>query len=661
MDISAPELLALLKNPKIEARIQAVRRFSELARFHADLFVRALGDEDWRVRKEAAMQFILSPQATSQMPFLVDQLAHPENAGLRNAAIEILIGLGATAVPELIKRIATSDAEVRKFIVDILGEIGHPSCVTELLPCLQDADDNVRYAVVETFGKLKAEAAVNALLDLLESADTGLRFAIFEALAAIGVGVPVERIVPFSEDRLLRKAVFSCFGSLGDVQALPVLIAGVADPLPKIRETALLAVGKIIKGLPAETPLPPVAADRENLSGLVGKYLEHEDLNLRRAACYALSLWPEPESLWKVLPLLDEEELRSDVVAACRRQPQELILALTDAVAVTDESAQYLVFLGGELQYRSIIPLAQAGLTAVNPQLRHASALSLGKVAATETIPLLGDALLDPVDEIREAAANSLQLLGRQASAEVIRTLVPYLESNDAALRILAVRILATLPTDQVEEALLLALKDVDPDVRCEALRSLKGGVSQRLLNGLSLALTDEVADVRRLAAEAMASFSSPQALSILGHAADDPDPWVRMAAIRSLQKGDDDELEAIVTKGLNDEVGLVIIAALESAARLLPNRAEGYLLKALVNPDRDVVATAVRLLLAEGWAEKLLTHESAQVRLAVIMDLERQDEAIWRDLFTSRLACEDVDEVRTALGEALRRGRAGA
>jgi len=42
-------------------------------------------------------------------------------------------------------------------------------------------------------------------------------------------------------------------------------------------------------------------------------------------------------------------------------------------------------------------------------------------------------------------------------------------------------------------------------------------------------------------------------------------------------------------------------------------------------------------------------------------MDLERQDEAIWRDLFTSRLACEDVDEVRTALGEALRRGRAGA
>lgn len=657
METAGPELLNLLKDPTVDVRLEAVRRFSQLSVFPAELFVVALGDADWRVRKEAVTQFMRFPEAASRVVYLVEQLAHPDNAGLRNAAIEILVGLGATAIPELIKLLATANAEVRKFIVDILGEIGLSSCISELLPYLQDADDNVRYAVVETCGKLKADEAVSALLDLLETADTGLRFTIFEALAAIGVGVPVARIVPYSDDRLLRKAVFSCLGALGDVQALPVLVAGTADPLRKTREVALTAIGEVIKGLPAEVSLPPVVAVQSDFSSLIKEYLEHKDPVLRRAACYALCLQPGRELVRKLLPLLEEDELCSDAIAVCWRMPLELLLELVNEIDVSDEMAQYLIFLFGELRCQAIIPQAIAGLSAESPELRYVSALTLGKLAVTETIPRLGDTLLDPVAEVREAAAESLQLFGSVAAQAVLATLAPYLESDDAGLRLLAVRTLASLPAEKVEDTLLLALKDVAAEVRCEALRSLKGGVSRRLLSGLALALTDEDADVRRLAAEAMAVFPSHQVLPILTHAIDDPDPWVRMAAIRAVPGGAAEEVEALVQKGLADAADPVVMAALETAVRLLPERSEAYLLSALDNPDQEVVATAVRLLLVADWGKKLLAHTSARVRLAAVRGIE-QSGVDWTGLFEDCLASEPDAEVRVAFEAALRRGR---
>jgi HEAT repeat protein len=243
----------------------------------------------------------------------------------------------------------------------------------------------------------------------------------------------------------------------------------------------------------------------------------------------------------------------------------------------------------------------------------------------------------------------------------VIATLGPLLESDDAGLRLLAVRILASLPVEKVEDFLMLALKDVASEVRCEALRSLKGGVSPRLLGGLSLALTDEVADVRRLAAEALAAFPPQRVLPILAQAADDPDPWVRMAALRALPGGEEQALEAVLKKGVADPIGLVVITALETLVRLCPEQAENYLVAALENEDQEVVGTAVRLLLAAGQAESLLNHAAARVRLVAVRSMAGQEQAGWVELFGNRLASEDDNEVRTALAHALRRGRAGA
>lgn len=655
------QLEIMLMDEQVETRLDAVRSFSQLTAFNEELFVRMLGDSDWRVRKEAIGLFLRLSDAESRAAHIIEQLRHPGNAGLRNAAIEILISLGAQGTPELIRQFALSDAEVRKFIVDILGEIGHPGCVSELLLFLHDEDENVRYAVVETLGKLRADEAVSELLKLLENADAGLRFTIFDALASIGSSVPVEMLLPYSNDRLLRKAVFSCLGEIGNLQALSILIDGLSDPIRKTREVALLSIGKLLKAAgewtaSEELLIPPP----EQLSHVVD-YLDHSNPEFKRAACYLLSLQFNKDMFLRVLPLLADENLRSDVVTACKHLSQGLLVELLEGASLEDDAAIYLIFIAGELQCAVVIPLAMQAITAADPQLRYAAIVTLGKLAAIDAIGLIGNALTDEIPDIREAASEALRQLGAIDTLAVIKAITPSFESEQASLRLLAVRILGGLELNEVENYLLQAIKDVAPEVRCEALRSLKGSGSPRLLTGLSIALTDENLDVRRLAASALEVYPADKGLAILEQVVDDPDPWVRTTAIRSLQRGEGREVVSLLEKGLSDPVGVVVISALETVVKVLPEGAQEYLLQGLEHEDADVVKVAVLLLLQAGKEELLFSHIKPQVRMAAVAELQLQDMVEWQQLFEQQLHVETDQNVRQAIEEALRRGSAGA
>lgn len=657
--MESKELEALLKDQQVDIRLQATRRLAEIARFDEKLFLMALGDFDWRVRKEAISVFMQQQDAVSRIELIIDQLSHPDNAGLRNAAIEILIDLGPQISRILLSRISSSDAEVRKFIVDILGEICPSSCVTELLPHLQDEDENVRYAVVETLGKLGSVEAVDALLELLGNSGAGLQFVVFEALTAIGKGVPAARIIPYAQNALLRKSVFNCLGQLSDTEAIPVLLKGLSDPMRKNRDVALLAFGQLIKSL-NHKDCPEVDPQSDQVVDLLFAYLQHEDPAYKSSACFILSLFPNAEVIQRILPLLQDERLRADVVASAQLIPKVIWKAFANKIRPEDSTALYLIYLLGELEYVEILPLATAGLSSADPQLRYVSTVALGKIRALELIPQLGDRFSDEVPDIREAASEALCRLGCVDPKGMIRTVSPYLESPTADLRLLAVRTLGGLSTDLVENYLLLALKDVDAEVRCEALRGLSGHKSQRLFSGLSLALTDEIPDVRRLAAAAFGAFPAERSTPVLTYALEDSDPWVRMEAIRTLSGGKESEVRAFIQRGLADPVGMVVIAALETAQRLLHSKADIWLQKALDYDDQEVAATAVRLLLSDDTVSDLLNHARPEVRLRTVQEIGRVTDPEKLFMLEERLQDELDAQVRMAIETVLRVGATG-
>src|SRR4026209_2498310 len=87
-----------------------------------DLLLMAVGDESWPVR-QAAADHLLDFDPGALLPALERSLRDNANAGMRNAALEIYVRLGAAALAPLLALLADADEEVRNFAAVMLGSL----------------------------------------------------------------------------------------------------------------------------------------------------------------------------------------------------------------------------------------------------------------------------------------------------------------------------------------------------------------------------------------------------------------------------------------------------------------------------------------------------------------------------------------------------------
>jgi HEAT repeat protein len=95
---------------------------------------------------------------------------------------EVVVGLGAPAVPALIQALGDSDSAVRRAAAEALGDIGDPQAVPALIQALGDSDWDVRWAAAKALGKLGDPQAIPALIQALGDSDWDVRFAAAWAL-----------------------------------------------------------------------------------------------------------------------------------------------------------------------------------------------------------------------------------------------------------------------------------------------------------------------------------------------------------------------------------------------------------------------------------------------------------------------------------------------
>jgi len=113
---------SLLASPIEEERLQGLKALARIGLEQSmDAIYKCLSDESWRVRKEAVELFLSLPRASELASEVIELLHAEENAGLRNAAVEILVRLGRHSLPSLHEELSCSDHDVRKFVLDILG------------------------------------------------------------------------------------------------------------------------------------------------------------------------------------------------------------------------------------------------------------------------------------------------------------------------------------------------------------------------------------------------------------------------------------------------------------------------------------------------------------------------------------------------------------
>ncbi|WP_328754570.1 HEAT repeat domain-containing protein [Geomesophilobacter sediminis] len=594
----------------------------------AELVFGAMGDQSWRVRKEAVAVLLGSGVPSPDVvEGLISLLRCHDNAGKRNAAVESLVGLGSVAVKPLCRHLNDYDHDLRKFVIDILGSIGSSDCVPLLIQAMDDPDPNVRSGAVENLGKIGDPQALPALLGALSEGDVWFRFTVLDALAAIGAPVPLPTIAPLMGETLLRRAIYDCLGAVGGMEAFPILLDGIQERARSAREAAAVAVMRLRNRSDAATR----ASIETSLRALNGTHLL--DGILRSLGCAEfpaleslvalLGIIGDPRAAMPLVALSRHERLRAGCVQAFRGIGVAVLPELWDYFpSATPDERAFIAYLTGELQYAPGVERLIEGLKDEMPSLRAASLLSLGKLNVKSAVKRMARLLGDRDPLVRAAAREALDRLTAtqpEAMADICAGLAT---SEHAARRRDAAILLAGLKD---ADRLYLLAKDEDATVRQAAVSSLSRLRDPQGVKHLVMALVDEVPEVRVAAAAALGELGGDEALQPLLLALNDADPGVQIAALRGLAHLKDDRALAGVALLVSHSRGAVLIAGLKTLAAVGGEAALTPVKEALSDGDEEVVEAAIEILARFGgeWIaecrDDLLRHPHWGVRSSFV------------------------------------------
>jgi HEAT repeat protein len=358
--------------------------------------------------------------------------------------------LAAPDAAEMVKRLADSNAVVRRAAADELAEHAATaqSAVPALINALNDRDVRVRANSARALGKIKqpAERVVPALVEAFQDADWTVRHNAALALRWVG-----EAATPFLVeavgDKRPRVRLF-CADTLNRItpryaaQTSPVLIALLDHPEDEIRLIAAEALGDLTSNASGAVPA-------------LTKLLDHPKTEARVIAIKTLGAIGQPANA--AVPGLTA------------------LLAANQKTIVRVEAARALESIGVNhaLWMPAVVQMLQPSH---EEQLAAVAELVLGRIG-TPAVPLLVEALKDAGPAVRASAAEALSIAGPSA-IRAVPDLISMLNDADWSVRQRSVRALGEigLSSDQVIRALNAASNDREEVVRVfaqEALRKL--------------------------------------------------------------------------------------------------------------------------------------------------------------------------------------------
>ena len=659
-------LIDQLRSPDEEIRRQAVVGLAAypLAEVRESILA-SLGDDSWRVRKEAVDVLLAGTVDNGIVSSLVGLLGANDNAGLRNSAVEALEKLGARAIPALSLHLHDADQDIRKFVIDIMGNIGNAEVVPQLIEALDDADPNVSAAAAENLGKIADPRALPRLVASLQKNDIWFRFVLLEALGKIGKPVPIELIAPLANENILKKAVFDCLGAIGAESAAPLLIEGIKEKAKNAREAAAMALLRIRDRLPAETAAYHVDMHLRRLKGtpyLAGLLasLDSAGSELQESLVRILGVIGDERAVGQLLQACRDERLRHHCLLALGNTGEAGSAALLEAFPAADEKERcFIAHVCGELGIRECGAILREGMRSDSPELRRVSAIATGKIGLTALVDDLSGLLEDDVPEVRDGVIAALSRMAGGGRDAVLTVAVSLSGAPSPEKRRSAAMLFAAL---QDAEKLSLLVKDEEALVRKAAITSLAQLKAPSAVSHLAMALADEDADVRGATAAALGEIGGDEALVPLLLALNDEDSWVKCAALRSLGKIRNKKALSAIIRLLESSEGLELITAMASVADIGGDHVQAYIKKGLDNRDEEVVKSAMEILLRDGddwideYGEKLLSHCHWDVRRSFVNALVEQRGVRALPRLRTALASESDVLVKETISSAIDR-----
>jgi HEAT repeat protein len=641
--------------------------------------LQALGDSDWRVRKEAiGLSAQLGPEP-ELLSALVSVFEPGDNVGLRNAAVEALGAFGRPAVAALAARMGSLDADGKKLSIEALGRTGEGEALEVLEPLLRDPDLNVRVAALEAVGAIGVTRVADArglLLAGLGAAHQLEILAAAEALVIIGAAVPFETVQPWLGDALLGPVALTLAAQSGDVRAARPLLEAL---LAERDDGAVSALAEYVSGSEAarraalsELPRHDGRAERLLLSLLCERHSDAESpgaalivvggLGLASAADLAVSWLADPQCYAEADQALFL--LGAGAVPAL----------LHGATSGDDDTQSACLDLLGRLPPEAVGVDVQRVLTAAlsspSAEVQRAAVGALMRVGAADCIPelvrLLREAalvsLLEPAlvaigQRYPERALGFLQLGSSEGA-----------EAHAAALVITALGRrgrLGDLNRDELTAFAVRLLNSTSHAERRAALAALSELGSVEALEPVSFALTDEEQAVRLEAVRSLGRLKSAEAAAVgvpalLEVVAEARDPALVLAALRALGESSDARALGVLAPLVRASDARVAVTAVEALSRHGDHHRLSSLFDALNHSEPEVVKAAM-LALATEAEPRVAVHLGAcldrpawDVRRLAADLLGRSPDASSASLLRARLAVEVDPMVREALARAL-------
>lgn len=606
-----------LASPDDEVRHAAVQGLRTSGPEGLPSLIGALGDASWRVRK-AALDLVLLAPAAESLPLLIEGLCDEANAGRRNSSMEALVRLGPVAVPALAPLLSDPDHDLRKFVVDALGNIEDPAVPALLRTALDDPEENVSAAAAEFVGRRRDTAAVPALLRRLGDRGGWLTFACLRALGEIGDPAAAPAVSALLREPGLRKAALEALGTVGDDQAVPHLLEALFSRDRGLRRIAALAVHRLRPRLgqgPAAAALAAGVrsqADADYFEFLRG-LLNQEDPQDRAAAATLLGLAPGAgmvSLLLDVLPRVGEQD--QELLAGVLNELPDADLSLLVA-RLPDPSPIVRLRLAGVLgrrKCREAVPLLLTLLADGIGHVRSAAATALGGIGDPAAVSPLVGLLRDPYPDVREAGMEAIVVIGRtgQSCPGLVLTLLePHFTDADEAFAAAAVRITGRLGGQGLIQRLDLALRDARGEIRRAAVEVVGAVGGAEAVAALRVALTDENVAVRREAVHRLGATQEASALPLLLPMLSDEDLWVRVRTVQALGGFAHPEAwRVLLAAAAGDPPGPCRLAAVRALGAGKVPGSLGILTELTGSPDRETGMAAIEALGALGDPEAL-------------------------------------------------------
>jgi len=572
------------------------------------LLLKAMEDASWRVRKTASETLTEGYPPERYVGGLIGLLSLEDNAGARNSSIETLVKLGKKATSYLLEAFNTPNRDMRKFIIDIIGEVKDRKALPLLLKALKDDDDNVRASAVEHLGQMGDPSVVDALMAILTSGDLWTAFPAADALGRIGDKKAIPALVSALSVKALREPVLKGLGHLSAPETLEHVVPFLKDTSKTIQEEAIRTIGIFYhNGVSADF----ICETMSRLHGpdVIDKLVPHawsKKADVRVTAILLLGLMKDERALGPLLELYTEESLVEDVKRALifigRNNPGSL-------VPLFDTDNQYQKRFVTEVAVEVASPLYfsvfEKLLSESDGHVRAIAALGLSKIHDKRAVGPIKKLLADPYMDVQEAAITALSNLREALDvAEFVRCL----KDRNPALRRNAALLLGSVSAAGCVKDLGFALKDEDVSVRQAAVQALSFLKTDESARYLVSALTDEDPNIRASSALSLGSVEGTEALEPLMLLLSDSNDTVRVSAIRSLGLLGDKRAVKPLVEILRDKNGFVVATAMESLGRLGGDDAQYALVAMLHSGDKEIRRTAITSLSAfEGTDDLVL------------------------------------------------------